>query len=246
MSDFATIYSTLSQVDLSKLTEKKMGLTYLSWANAWDVMMAHYPAATFQTLPSETFSDGTVEVWVEVTVCDYSRRMWLPVMDNRNNAIPNPSSRAVSDARMRCLVKCLSLFGLGLYIYQGEDLPRKEEPSNLYTEKQLRDFRACLDHDDGMALALFVRDTDNEVLTALYNSFPPNKISSSKAKVQEMMSSAHKVVDEYMMGIREAVENNDLTALIEYKYELDTTTKKLLKDKLNENELKALRSVKVE
>lgn len=127
MSDFATIYSTLSQVDLSKLTEKKMGLTYLSWANAWDVMMAHYPAATFQTLPSETFSDGTVEVWVEVTVCDHSRRMWLPVMDNRNNAIPNPSSRAVSDARMRCLVKCLSLFGLGLYIYQGEDLPRKEE-----------------------------------------------------------------------------------------------------------------------
>ena len=127
MSDFATIYSTLSQVDLSKFTEKKMGLTYLSWANAWDVMMAHYPTATFQTLPSETFSDGTVEVWVEVTVCDHSRRMWLPVMDNRNNAIPNPSSRAVSDARMRCLVKCLSLFGLGLYIYQGEDLPRKEE-----------------------------------------------------------------------------------------------------------------------
>jgi len=124
MSDFATIYSTLSQVDLSKLTEKKMGLTYLSWANAWDVMMAHYPTATFQTLPSETFSDGTVEVWVEVTVCDHSRRMWLPVMDNRNNAIPSPSSRAVSDARMRCLVKCLSLFGLGLYIYQGEDLPK--------------------------------------------------------------------------------------------------------------------------
>ena len=115
-----------------------------------------------------------------------------------------------------------------------------------YTDKQLRDFRACLDHDDGMALALFVRDTDNDVLTALYNSFPPNKISSSKAKVQEMISSAHKVVDEYMMGIREAVENNDLTALIEYKNELDTTTKKLLKDKLSEKELKALRSVKGE
>jgi len=127
MSTFQDIYSTLSQVDLSKFTEKKMGLTYLSWANAWEVLMRHYPEALFRTLPSETFSDGTVEVWVEVTIGDHARTMWLPVMDNRNNSIPNPSSRAVSDARMRCLVKCLSLFGLGLYIYQGEDLPRKEE-----------------------------------------------------------------------------------------------------------------------
>lgn len=115
-----------------------------------------------------------------------------------------------------------------------------------YSEKQIRDFRACLEHEDGMAMALFVRDTPEEIMADLYNSFPPKKISSGKAKVSELISSAYKVVDEYAMGIREAVSTNDLTALIEYKSELDTTTKKLLKDKLTEEELKALRSVKGE
>jgi hypothetical protein len=31
---------------------------------------------------------------------------------------------------MRCLTKCISLFGIGLYIYAGEDLPN-EEPVDL-------------------------------------------------------------------------------------------------------------------
>ena len=90
--------------------------------------MTHYPTASYQVLPSESFSDGSMEVWVEVTIEGHTRRMWLPVMNHKNQAICNPSSRDVSDARMRCLVKCLSLFGLGLYIYQGEDLPRQEKP----------------------------------------------------------------------------------------------------------------------
>ena len=41
----------------------------------------------------------------------------------RNKAVVNPTSRDVSDARMRCLVKCIAMFGLGHYIYAGEDLP---------------------------------------------------------------------------------------------------------------------------
>jgi len=61
--------------------------------------------------------------------------MWLPVMDNRNNPIKNPNSRQVSDTTMRCLVKCLALFGLGHYIYAGEDLPdtTTEEPQESRT-----------------------------------------------------------------------------------------------------------------
>ena len=34
----------------------------------------------------------------------------------------------VNKAIMRCLVKNLAMFGLGLYIYAGEDLPEGEEP----------------------------------------------------------------------------------------------------------------------
>ena len=41
-------------------------------------------------------------------------------------AVENPNARHISDAKMRCLVKCLALFGLGMYLYQGEDLPKEE------------------------------------------------------------------------------------------------------------------------
>ena len=54
--------------------------------------------------------------------------MWLPVMDYKNKAIASPDTRAVSDTRMRCLTKCLAMFGLGHYIYAGEDLPPDSGP----------------------------------------------------------------------------------------------------------------------
>jgi hypothetical protein len=48
-------------------------------------------------------------------------------MDYRHKAIANPDARSISDAKMRCMVKCFALFGLGHYIYSGEDLPAKEK-----------------------------------------------------------------------------------------------------------------------
>jgi hypothetical protein len=59
-------------------------------------------------------------------------KMHLPVMDNRNQAIKNPDSRKISDSMMRCLAKCIACFGIGLYIYAGEDLP-DDATSNVDT-----------------------------------------------------------------------------------------------------------------
>ena len=67
--------------------------------------------------------DGSAEVRCRVQIGNLIREMWLPVMDYKNNAVENPNSRQVSDTKMRCLVKCLALFGLGHYIYGGEDTP---------------------------------------------------------------------------------------------------------------------------
>ncbi len=129
------IWGKLSKVDCSNEIDKKMGLNYLSWAWAWGIAMQNYPDTEFDVkyfsdptnqskqYPYEIHPDGTATVWVEVIIEGIRRKMWLPVMDNRNNPIKNPNSRQVSDTTMRCLVKCLALFGLGHYIYAGEDLP---------------------------------------------------------------------------------------------------------------------------
>ena len=59
-----------------------------------------------------------------------SRTAQLPVMDFKNRAIANPDAFSVNTAMQRCLAKAISLHGLGMYIYAGEDLPQAETKSN--------------------------------------------------------------------------------------------------------------------
>jgi hypothetical protein len=123
---YAEIWTTLSKIDVSKHVEKKNGLSYLSWAWAWGVLMQNYPQAEYSFTNHEHHSDGTVTVHCDVMIGQCHREMWLPVMDHRNNAIKNPDARKISDTKMRCLVKTLAMFGLGFALYAGEDLPEPE------------------------------------------------------------------------------------------------------------------------
>ena len=127
-------FAKLSRIDVSKHVEKKGQLSYLSWAWAWGVLMEHYPESVYHFADNEIHADASVTVHCDLQVDNVTRSMWLPVMDNRNKSIQNPTSRDISDAKMRCLVKAIAMFGLGHYIYAGEDLPRAE----LISEEELR------------------------------------------------------------------------------------------------------------
>ena len=122
-AEYGEIWKTLASIDVSDQIKKKGNLSYLSWAWAWGRLMDHYPDASYVFLPEENVNETTM-VTCKVWIGSCQRTMWLPVMDNRNNAIVQPGARDISDARMRCLVKCLAMFGLGHYIYAGEDLPQ--------------------------------------------------------------------------------------------------------------------------
>jgi hypothetical protein len=158
MSFYKDVWDTLSKVDVSKQIEKKGNLSYLSWAWAWGILMQHYPDSYFEFKEPTILPDGTVEIWVTVTVSDgekqASRSMWLPVMDHRNNAIQHPDARKISDTRMRCLTKCLAILGLGHYIYAGEDLPTQPEsksPEEVYSELTAKHFDTITAIKDGIA-----------------------------------------------------------------------------------------------
>ena len=117
------IFKTLSAINLNKLTEKKGQFTYLSWSDAWTELMNHYPDATHDMLEDVIYPDGTMEVRSSVTINGQTLKCFLPVIDHRNAAIQHPDAFAVNKNRMRCLAKNIALFGLGLYIFRGEDLP---------------------------------------------------------------------------------------------------------------------------
>ena len=126
------IWETLSKIDVGVHIEKKGKLSYLSWPWALGTLYDHYPQAEFSFRewdenPACIYPDGSATVECTISIGDVSRTCWLPVMDFKNDAVKNPNSREISDSRMRCLVKCIALFGLGLYIYAGEDLPPSDD-----------------------------------------------------------------------------------------------------------------------
>ena len=147
------MFETLSSLDLSNLVEKRENLTYLSWANCFSVLKQIYPLATYRVIKNPVnglpyFTDPSVGiiVYTEVEIEGVTTECFLPVMDNKNKAMKlEPYSYQVWDnykksyvdktvnaatsfdinrTIWRALVKNVALAtGIGLYIYQGEDVP---------------------------------------------------------------------------------------------------------------------------
>lgn len=128
MGKFEELYA----LNVNGKTEKKGNLTYLSWAWAWAEFKKAYPDASYKVERFDgTYCTGNEKlgymVSTAVTAGEQTYEMWLPIMDSRNNTILQPKMTEVNKTIMRCLTKNLAMFGLGLYIYAGEDLPEGEE-----------------------------------------------------------------------------------------------------------------------
>ena len=120
-------WDALIETNVNAHTEKKNGLTYLSWAWAWTQVLRADPQANFKV---EMFNESPLMaigdsfmVWVTVTLYGKPVTCMLPVLDYRNKPITNPNAFDVNTSIMRCLTKAIAMHGLGLYIYSGEDLP---------------------------------------------------------------------------------------------------------------------------
>lgn len=167
------VFATLNAINCNEHTEKKNGLTYLSWAWAWAYVKKQYPDASYTIRNWDNrpyLYDEVLGYMVEtsVTIQGQTHIMWLTVMDSANNAmkatpyhikVRNPNfkfAKQGQDGRyydrygneqaefttkevksatmfdintsiMRCLTKNLAMFGLGLYIYAGEDIPEEDK-----------------------------------------------------------------------------------------------------------------------
>lgn len=124
-------YAELRKVNVSDFVEKKNNLSYLSWAWAVDQLLQRDPSASWEyrwhdNKPFVSIGE-TAMVFCTVKAFGTERTAFLPVMDYKNRPIPNPNSFEVNTAMQRALAKAISLHGLGLYIYAGEDLPPGEE-----------------------------------------------------------------------------------------------------------------------
>jgi hypothetical protein len=188
------VWHNLSEINVSEHIEKKGNLSYLSWTWAWQTLMDIYPCSHFSFGENTVYPDGSVEVHCTVTVVcstdsekSVSRSMWLPVMDNRNNAVINPNSRQVSDTKMRALVKCIALHGLGLYIYAGSDLPESEaaELKKPLTGEQVDNLVALMEASE-TDYDQFIRHFKINSLSEMTAGQYQNALSILEKKLQRM------------------------------------------------------------
>lgn len=146
-----TAFEILNAVNVNDHTEVKdtgkVKLTYLSWAWAWAEVKKRFPTASYEIikfngLPYVYDEKTGFMVYTTVTIEGVTHEMWLPVMDGNNRAMLDHPYEVktkynsftvqaatmfdVNKTIMRCLTKNLAMFGLGLYIYAGEDLPEND------------------------------------------------------------------------------------------------------------------------
>lgn len=168
--------------------EEQYQLHYYSWSACWRELMNRFPDAQYEFSMFERegklydvmyYADSTASVHCKVTINSITRDMWLPVMDYKNKAVPNPDARAISDTKMRCLVKTIAMFGLGLDIYEGKYVPpeqRSHEPELEQPEAdQVQAIEFQIYDDSGEVQSVF---TDARSWIKAMNELPPRQRSN--------------------------------------------------------------------
>jgi len=130
MSD-KTVFNVLYDIDVHEFIKEKNGFDYLPWARAWKLVKENFPEATYvyhrfgeeQRLFNFIEGYGS-EVMVSVTINEQTHTSTLPILSLRNAPVLDfPASDEVNRAIQRCFTKAIGMHGLGLGLYEGEDVP---------------------------------------------------------------------------------------------------------------------------
>ena len=141
---FKKIWEKLYSLDITPYVKSKSGYSYLPWVNAWILLQKNFPGSTYEILRDENnrpyfLDDYGAFVSTTVTIEGITLPMQLFVMDDKmkpmkpnaySYKIKNGSEKYVSaldsakinKTIMRCLTKNIALFGLGIKLWQDEDL----------------------------------------------------------------------------------------------------------------------------
>lgn len=184
-------YKVLSKINVNEHTEKKNGLTYLSWAWAWDTLLSYYPDSfTSINRPENGFPYWTDSrtCWVDVSVTVQwngkrrTRSEVFPIMDYKNRSIPadKVTSFDINTALQRAWTKCIARHGLGFYIYAGQDLPNEEAEAEKARQNAPITPEQC-----EKVLALY---TDEEIAKMLKNLKKTALTNVTQAQAEKMIA----------------------------------------------------------
>ena len=158
-------FTKFAEINVNDYVKTKGGMSYLPWADAWSIFVSIDPNAIYEVIKAPNgmpyfASESGAVVYTKMTSNGITHEMWLPVMDSNNKTMKDKPYKYmtrngertvdaytmfdINKTVMRCLVKNMAMFGLGLYLYRGEDLPSEPEkpanpaPSNPVAEAKIR------------------------------------------------------------------------------------------------------------
>lgn len=145
-----SVFEILSEINLNDKLEKKDNMSYLSWPWAWGTVKKLFPDASYDVFAYKEDADLGFMCSTALTIQGECLTMWLPVMDSKHKSMKREpytyttkygektveavTMHDINRTIMRCLVKNLAMFGLGIYIYAGEDLPGDKVESPVATQ----------------------------------------------------------------------------------------------------------------
>ena len=121
-----SVFKTLSDINISTMVKQKGQFWYMPWANAVREVTKNYPDFTweFTNYDGLPYLKTELGYFVEclVTIQGITRKQLMPVLDFKNQTNMAPKANDINKTNMRALTKAISLFGLGLDLWAGEDL----------------------------------------------------------------------------------------------------------------------------
>ena len=198
-------FNDLYAVNVNGHTEKKNGLTYLSWAWAWGEIKKRHPDATYTVYENADgwnyHTDGRT-CWVKtgVTVNGIEHIEYLPVMDYKNKSISieNVTSFDVNKAIQRSLTKACARHGLGLYIYAGEDLPEEEAAEKQDASRNAKNIAA---NNIISGLAKARGKSDGEILNALMRQISKPEGTTIESLEYDDLMDAIKILNDWRLKV---------------------------------------------
>lgn len=224
-----TVFQTLSEIDISAEVKQKGQFWYLPWANAVRYATKSYPDfewrfTTWENLP---FLKTDIGYFVEcsTTIQGQTKTQMMPVLDYKNQSHMSPTAADINKSQMRALAKSISLHGLGLDLWAGEDIVGFETMNELHDAKIEKIMKLYNDDECGLTLWGYINQFrgEPELFKWIYNNFP----KGYKGKIAEKVNQGKNVFFDYKAiftggdehAIKEAEnELNDIEIQIINKY----------------------------
>lgn len=203
--DSKNYFSELYNVDVSEKVKTKNGLNYLSWSAAWAEVKKRHPDAEFTIYEQVMDELGNKRPWfvdpisntcwvkTGVRINDIEHIEDLPIMNFKNKSMTSAEITSIdaNKAIQRSLTKACARHGLGLYIYEGEDLPEEAKEEKKKQEKAKSELDIA--NAEAFQLAKELSKEHNTEVAAICKKYTTNgnpktikDIESTKALIDEL------------------------------------------------------------